>query len=276
MKDKVVACIIARTGSARLPNKVIRKINNKTLIEYIIEKIKHTKEIDEIYLCTTKESRDQVLVEIAEELGIKSYQGSTTSPISRMIDVGNIEGATHLIRITGDNIFTDEVFLSAMVKKHIENEMEYTRTEMLPLGISAEIMQFNALKTCLERINPDQSEYLTYFMFDPEFYKCQVLIPPKNLQRPYYLLTVDTPEDLKRTEHLISELYQDNRIFLDDIIEYLETNLVSTKELRESDTIKLVDKRISYKEWRDIIEKRIEQSHIIELGETFYNDNKGF
>jgi spore coat polysaccharide biosynthesis protein SpsF len=274
MKQKVVACIIARTDSNRLPNKVILEINDKMLIEYIIEKMKLVKEINEIYMCTTREKEDQVLIETAEKHDIKGYKGSTTSPISRMIEVGEIEDATHLIRITGDNIFTDEIFLSYMIKKHIENEMEYTRTEMLPLGISAEIMQFNALKRCLERINPDHSEYLTYFMFDPEYYKCQVLIPPKNLQRPYYLLTVDTPEDLKRTERLVTELYKNNRIFLDDIIEYLETNKVATKELSDSDTIKLVDKRISYKEWREIIERRIKHSHIIELGETFYNDNK--
>ena len=274
MKQKVVACIIARTASNRLPNKVILKIKGKMLIEYIIEKIKLVDEIDEIYLCTTKESEDKVLVDVAEKHGIKSYQGSTTAPISRMLDVGEIEDATNLIRITGDNIFTDEIFLSFMIRKHIENSMEYTRTEMLPLGISAEIMRFDALKRCLERINPDHSEYLTYFMFDPEFYKCQVLIPPKNLQRPYYLLTVDTPEDLNRTEQLITELYRNNRIFLDDIIEFLETSSVTAKELKETDTIKLVDKRISYKEWRDIIESRIKHSHIIELGETFYNDNK--
>ena len=121
MEHKVVACIIARTGSNRLPNKVILEINDKMLIEYIIEKMKRVKEIDEIYMCTTKESDDQILVDIAEKHGIKSHQGSTTSPISRMIDVGEIEKATHLIRITGDNIFTDEIFLSQMIKKHIEN-----------------------------------------------------------------------------------------------------------------------------------------------------------
>ena len=40
MKNKYSVIIQARLGSARFPNKMIKKIGNKTIIEILIERIK--------------------------------------------------------------------------------------------------------------------------------------------------------------------------------------------------------------------------------------------
>ena len=63
---KVVACIIARTNSTRLPKKVLRSVGSYVLIEYLAEKIKKSKLVDEIYLCTSTEENDKVLLDIAK------------------------------------------------------------------------------------------------------------------------------------------------------------------------------------------------------------------
>ena len=87
-------------------------------------------------------------------------------------------------------------------------------------------------------------------------------------------MTVDTPEDFERTKMIIEALYKNGKIYLDDIITLLENIPIESKEIKETDSIKLIDKRITYKEWRNIMTKRIENSHIIKLGETFYDENK--
>ena len=118
---KNVACIIARTSSRRLKQKVLQDVNGHKLIEYIVQKTKKARNIDTIYICTSTEPEDAVLCEIAEKNGVKSYQGSLKSVIDRMLSVAEIENADNLIRITGDNVFTDEVYIDLMLKYHIEN-----------------------------------------------------------------------------------------------------------------------------------------------------------
>ena len=45
---KIDAIIEARMTSKRLPGKVMLKVNNKTMLEYLIERLKRVKKIDRI------------------------------------------------------------------------------------------------------------------------------------------------------------------------------------------------------------------------------------
>ena len=58
--------ISVRTGSTRLPNKSILKINDKYTIEYVINSVKKSKYADKIILCTTELEEDNILCDIAK------------------------------------------------------------------------------------------------------------------------------------------------------------------------------------------------------------------
>jgi spore coat polysaccharide biosynthesis protein SpsF len=62
-----VGIIQARTGSKRLPNKVILEVNGLPIIRWQIERIKKTKHIDVFVLATSSENRDAPLAAIAKE-----------------------------------------------------------------------------------------------------------------------------------------------------------------------------------------------------------------
>lgn len=234
---KNIACIIARTESKRLPQKALLDINGLKMIEYIIQKVKRAKLIDEIYLCTTTEKSDKVLLELAEKNGIKSYAGSLNSVIDRMLEVAEIENADNLIRITGDNIFTDEVYLDLMLKHHLENKVDYTRTEYLPIGVTAEIISYPALKKCYSLMDTNYSEYLYLYIFQPNIFNCQILIPDTKHQNPNWLLTLDTPQDLKRIKSIIQD--KKEPLNYKDIIEICENQQIPDLEIQFSDNIKL-------------------------------------
>ena len=51
---KVIAITQARSGSTRLPNKVLKEINGKTLLQIHIDRIKQAKQIDTIYIALMK------------------------------------------------------------------------------------------------------------------------------------------------------------------------------------------------------------------------------
>ena len=54
----VILVTQARVGSTRLPNKVLKKINGKTLLEIHIERIKKSKLIDKVIIATTTKNQE--------------------------------------------------------------------------------------------------------------------------------------------------------------------------------------------------------------------------
>lgn len=275
---KTVACIIARTNSTRLPKKVLKEISGKKIIEYIIDKIKNVRGLDVIYLCTSVDDDDKILIEVAKKNGIKAYAGSRSSIIDRMLDVAKIEGATNVIRITGDNVFTDEVFLTKMIEEHNKDpSIDYTRTEFLPSGMTAEVIKVEALKECYQRMDPNKSEYLMLYMYDPKLYNCLVLIPEISFQKKFTTLTVDTPEDFERTEFIIKNISKKEGFFYDDILKLNDERTIPYFEVKTKGVeVKLPDdtKMSFIKFYKDVLGPKIDNSKKIYLKEGFYKEEK--
>lgn len=273
---KIVACIIARTQSKRLPNKVIRDIKNVTMIEHIINRVKNITKLDSIYLCTSIDPNDSILLEIAEKNGIKGYAGSREIVINRMLEVAKIENAETLIRITGDNIFCDEIFTEKMIELHIKNEVDYTRTTLLPLGITTEIFSVKGLKEMYNKLDPYQTEYLTYYVFfSVNSLKKLILYPPKIFRKPFYNLTVDKPEDLERTLFIFEKFKDRAKIYLDDIIELSKRVEIPNLKIEQDFQIKFPNNtKKLYKEYLDDLEKEYKNCIIVNLREDFYEKYK--
>jgi spore coat polysaccharide biosynthesis protein SpsF len=203
---RTIACIIARTNSTRLPQKVLLDINGLMMIEHIINSAKRCNHVDQIYICTSTHPDDQILSKVSKDNDISYYAGSEESVIDRMLEVAEIENASNVIRITADNIFTDSVYLDIMIENHILNDSDYTRVEYLPLGVTAEVMKVDALKKCYTTMDPNYSQYLMIYIFQPEMYNCLVLIPPEEHRHPEWNLTVDYPKDLERTRNIFEHI----------------------------------------------------------------------
>ena len=52
MNVSVLAIVQSRMGSTRLPGKVLKKVNDKTLIEILLYRLSRSKKIDKIMLAT--------------------------------------------------------------------------------------------------------------------------------------------------------------------------------------------------------------------------------
>ena len=138
---KTVACIIARMGSSRLPGKVLAPVSpGYPMMKFIVERIKMCQQVDEIYICTTKEKEDDPLEGLAKELNVGIYRGSTEVVIERFMTVGENTGADLLIRITGDNVFTSYEYLDQQVELAKKENLDYVRIIDAPLGATAEVM----------------------------------------------------------------------------------------------------------------------------------------
>ncbi len=270
---KVVACIIARTVSKRLPLKVLRDFApHLSMLDFLIGYVKSQTAIDEVYLCTSKEEVDDILEDVAARNGIKIYRGAADEVIERMLAVGAIEKADILVRITGDNPFTAVELIGTQVQFLLDNQLDYVRVTDLPLGATAEVFTHDALIRCNELMDPKVSEYLMLYLFEPENFKCGVVKAyAKDLSA--YSLTVDKPDDFIRSKNILSALHFNGDfsvVTLSSVIAVLEDESVHlpARIIGAAGQVKLpFDKVISYQEFKDDMERRVTHSKHLHLYE---------
>lgn len=267
---KVVACVIARTVSSRLPLKILRRIDTSglSMIDFLITRLKQVKSIDEIFLCTSYEPVDDIMEDIAERNHVKIYRGSPDQVIERLLAVGKICQADVVLRITGDNPFTSYEYIDQQVGFLVEKELDYVRLIDSPLGAAAEAIRYDALVRCNEMMDPAVSEYLMLYIFEPTHFKCGVIKPLRD-DYSSYSVTVDVPDDLKRSRMLIGHYHGNGiDIKLEDIVAIYQKENLPAAVIKPSGKIKLpYGKEISFEEFKADMERRTNSSMLKRLYE---------
>jgi len=269
MSKKTIACVIARTVSTRLPLKVLRNVVDEySMLDFMIQRLKLVKNIDDIYICTSHEMVDDILEDVAFKNKVKIYRGSPDAVIERLIAVGELEKAENVIRITGDNVLTSYEYIQEQIDIHNKNELDYTRIIDIPIGATAEVMKLSAVKECYDLIDPAISEYLLLYMFKPKHYKCGVINLEEIKNSSNYTLTVDTKEDLERTKNIF-KYYEGNplNIKLKDAINIIDKYDLKNSKIKSSGNIKMpYGKEITFEEFQNDMQNRINNSRQFTIG----------
>src|SRR5690606_262301 len=99
---KVIVITQARSGSTRLPNKVLKEINGKSLLQIHIDRIKQAKLVDDIFIATTTNENDDQIVNIAKKLHVKYYRGSEDDVLDRFYQTAKNVKPDYIVRLTSD------------------------------------------------------------------------------------------------------------------------------------------------------------------------------
>ncbi|MBT7650015.1 MAG: hypothetical protein HN553_03460 [Opitutae bacterium] len=97
--------ITVRTTSSRLPNKCLLEFGKETVISHVIKRSLNSG-IRPI-LCTTKDSRDDILEKIAHELNVSCFRGSKDNKLQRWYDCAEEFQVNHFHTIDADDPFFD-------------------------------------------------------------------------------------------------------------------------------------------------------------------------
>ena len=176
---KVVAIVQARTGSTRLPNKVMKPINDKTMIELLLSRLSNSKMIDEIVVATTNQENDQALAELVDDLGYRVFRGSQLDVLDRYLGAAEMAGAEVVVRITGDCPLIDPDVVDECVRKFFSAKVDYlsnTQPPSFPDGLDTEVFSLTALRIAhLEAIDIYQREHVTpYLRSEEKFLKAKI------------------------------------------------------------------------------------------------------
>ena len=215
MKKKIdfLAVIQARLGSSRLPGKVLKKINNKTILEFLIDRLKFSKKINKIVIATTSSVKDKKILQILKQKKIDFYTGSEKNVLQRYYRCAKKFRAKNIIRITSDCPLLDYRIVDKVISKFEESKVDYASNSLkltYPDGMDFEVFNFKTLeKTYLNAKSKHDLEHVSPYIRRSKKFKLLNISYKKNYS--FLRLTVDHQDDLTLCNRVITKL--DDKIF---------------------------------------------------------------
>lgn len=214
-------------NSERLPGKVLRTINDRTLLCILLERLKPS-EIP-VIVATSINVENDAIEEEATKYGAVVYRGSEENVLERFYFAARQVEADPIFRLTADNPLMEGKLLSQILEIYAKQESERTYisiglSKTYPLGISAELFSFALLEEAYNNAeNEIEKEHVTPYMHQNKSRNINLIPFSGNKKRYHYRLTIDTADDFKLHEQIIQQ-YNANSLTVDEIIQLLDDN----------------------------------------------------
>ena len=231
MKTHII--IQARMGSTRLPQKVMKKIQDKIVLQHDYDRLKRCQEADDVIFCTSTLEEDDIISNYCAQNGIKCFRGSQQNVLERYYQTALICQSDIIVRVTSDCPLVDPHYIDHLIRT-FKNKKEkyigpkYFGNHMFPDGFNGEVFTFDVLKEAYFNAKEQQEkEHVTpYIIKKYSQYQHKYLLKRiYNIELDKLHLSLDTQKDFELISTIFATLYPNNPNFtLDDVLEFLENN----------------------------------------------------
>jgi spore coat polysaccharide biosynthesis protein SpsF len=209
---KRVAIIQARTGSVRLPGKVLADLAGQPMLAHVVRRVSLARSIDQVAIATTELAADDAIVEMAESLGIAAFRGSETDVLARYVGAARQFKADVVVRLTADCPLLDPGVIDRVVNAlcakadqtdYVSNVIDRT----YPRGLDAEALFADVLERIDRRARSAAArEHVTYYLRSehPELFSLRSIVDVDDNSDLRW--TVDEPADLELVRSIFKEL----------------------------------------------------------------------
>ena len=253
MKENVVAFVVARLSSSRLPKKHLKKIGNKDLIDWTILNVKKSELVNKIVIATTTEEDNKPLVGKAKKhnIDIFLYDGDINDVVGRLTKAAFEYNADIPILISGDCPLIYAPSLDKLIEKMLENkELDYVgfckRSDKPAVHEGMGVYR----KKCWELADiisdkPNLREHQFPIVYlKPDMFKTDCIYDDKIFYELKHRISVDTLADLEFMKVVYSELEAKKREFnLKNAVELLIEKPYIMNINRDVHQIKLDEKQ---------------------------------
>jgi len=214
-KEKPGIIIQARMGSKRLHGKVMKEVNNKPLIYYLLKRTQLCS-IKNVYLATSNLKENDLLANYVNENfpDVVVFRGSENNVFSRYFEVAEMYNLSTIIRLTADCPLIDyriinrmyDIFLSFNQKFDYFSNTTPEETRTYPDGMDIEIFSKEALNKANKLDLTDaEFEHVTHcFLNSKHNFKINKIDFETNLS--YLHLSVDYQHNFELVEKIIKKL----------------------------------------------------------------------
>ena len=164
MKPRTVAIIQARMGSSRLPGKVLLPLGGRSILGYLVERLRGTRILDDIVVATTVNPDDDIIASECRRREILCFRGSEQDVLGRYLGAAAVSNADIIVRVTADNPFTDPDSIDRVVERILSTGAEYVIEDGLPVGTTGEAVTRRLLTRIGEVADQDRwREHVTLY-----------------------------------------------------------------------------------------------------------------
>ncbi len=223
--------IQARSGSSRLPGKVMMEILGRPLLIRMIERVQRSKLAGTIVIATTLEPSDDIIERLCETEGLLCYRGSRDDLLDRHYEAGKLYNADAVVKIPSDCPLIDPKVIDRVLQYYIDNDFDFVSNlhpATYPDGNDVEVMRWSAIeKAWREATRTLEREHTTPYIWEnPDLFKIGNMAWETGLD--YSMSdrwTIDYPEDFTFIKTIYEQLYPANSVFdLQDILHLTRQN----------------------------------------------------
>ena len=219
---RTVAVIQARTGSTRLPGKVLMPLLREPVLTHVVRRVSRATRLDAVVVATTVAPADDPIAALAEANGWLLVRGSEEDLLARYLLAARAHGADRIVRITSDCPLVDPTLLDEVVATLEAAGADYASNTLpprtYPRGLDVEAFTMDALEAAdgLDD-DPASREHATPYLYrHPERFR--LVGVPGRADHSAHRWTLDTPEDYALIERLYEGLGRDDFAWTDALV----------------------------------------------------------
>lgn len=238
MKNKTILITQARTGSTRLPNKILLPIGEKTMLERLLDRALRAEMVDRVVIATTEAAADQAVVDLVTEKysdRVAVFRGSEHDVLDRYYGAAKEaipeerRADAAIVRVTSDCPLIDPAVIDRMVATWSALDVDYCANRLSaedrtwPLGMDVEVISFSALERAWnEATDPFSREHVTpYILRNPDKFTLKGVYAKKD--QSDLRMTVDYREDLELVR-TIYRCFGRDTMTMDELISWYLNN----------------------------------------------------
>lgn len=219
MSRRIVTIIQARTGSQRLPGKVMLPLAGKPLLIRMIERVKASPLSGFVAAAIPQSEEDDVLNNLCIKNDIKVFRGSNLDLLDRHYKAGLHFNADAVVKIPSDCPLIDPDVITKVISYYLNSDFDYVSNlhpPSYPDGNDVEIFSMTALEKAYNEaeLQMEREHATPYFWENPDLFSIGNVVWETGLD--YSMSerwTIDYMEDYLFIKSIYDELYSTNPQF---------------------------------------------------------------
>ena len=199
--------IFARLDSKRLPNKILKKKYNITILEIILNRVKLVKIRENVILAIPRKDKNKNINKILENYNIKTFYGSSINVLKRAQLCCRNNKLKYFIRVNADRPFLDFEIINKVLKNKSYLGYDLVTNNLFdkaPTGLTFEMIKVKTFMKIKNR-NKDEIEHICNHFYN---YKDKFKILAINLNKSTKFKSANFALDNKKDLLNVKKIYK--------------------------------------------------------------------
>ena len=157
-------------SSTRFPGKMLHRVHGRPLLEYVLDRVRRSREIDQVIIATSVDASDAPIAEHCRDHGVACFRGSLDDVASRFLGASDAYGLDAFVRVCGDSPLLDPAVVDFGARTFREVEADLVTNcfpRSFPGGQSVEVVRASAFRSARARMtSAAHFEHVTAFFYE--------------------------------------------------------------------------------------------------------------